>query len=173
MPGWVAAVIIWWQLARALRESKQVKITSAGKQVVGAIPGGPGFAFRGPRIVVTPPLLDQYYVEFLSGKKRRPIVIGDGNLRPTLTAHTSWLHARQYNATMLSDNGRAQLRLLSVSEGGGTLIVTTSLATVNKTIGRLELILIISSCGVVLLVGLGGALVLRREAQRLAASPAR
>ena len=129
-----------------------------------AIPGGPGFAFVGPRLLLTPAVLDQYYVEFIWGKKakRKPIVIGDNNLRPTLTAKTSWLNAPQHRATVASSNGHTELRLLSVREGGGTLIVTTSLAALNKTVGRLELILIIGSCGAALLVGLGVALVLRR-----------
>jgi HAMP domain-containing protein len=126
------------------------------------IPGGPGFIIVGPRLLLTPAVLDQYYVEFIRGSKSKPIIIGDADLRPDLPAHVHWLTARQHVATVPSGNGRAQLRLLSVKEGGGTLIVTTSLAGVSETVRRLELILIISSLGAVLLVGLGVALVLRR-----------
>jgi two-component system OmpR family sensor kinase len=128
------------------------------------IAGGPGFIFFGPRLL-TPAVLDQYYVEFIYGKKgkRRPIVMGDSDLRPDLPAPVTWLTTtRQHLATVPSNNRQAQLRLLSVTEGGGTLIVTTSLADVSRTVRRLELILIISSIGAVLLVGLGVALVLRR-----------
>ncbi|HUD36277.1 MAG TPA: ATP-binding protein [Streptosporangiaceae bacterium] len=128
------------------------------------IAGGPGFIIFGPRLLLTPAALDQYYVEFIYGKKLKlkPIVIGDSDLRPDLPAHVDWLTVRQHLATVPSNNGPEQLRLLSVKEGGGTLIVTTSLAGVSKTVRRLELILIISSIGAVLLVGLGVALVLRR-----------
>jgi two-component system OmpR family sensor kinase len=136
----------------------------AKSQVSMRIPGGPGFIILGPRLLLTPPVLDQYYVEFIYGRKRerKPIVIGDSDLRPDLPAHVNWPRVREHLATVPGSNGPAQLRLLSVKEGGGTLIVTTSLAGVSKTIRRLELILIISSMGAILLVGLGVALVLRR-----------
>jgi two-component system, OmpR family, sensor kinase len=148
--------------ASARFQARPSAITGKGRQVT--IDAGPGFIFLGPRLLLTPAVFDQYYVEFIYGKKpeRSPIIIGDGDLRPTLGAKTNWLNTRQHEATVPSSNGHAQLQLLSVREGGGTLIVTTSLAGVNKTVGRLELILIIGSCGAVLLVGLGVALVLRR-----------
>jgi len=60
-------------------------------------------------------------------------------------------------------NGHTQLRLLAVSFPGAVAVVaTTSLADVNKTVGRLELILIVGSLAAGLLVAVGVACVMRR-----------
>jgi two-component system, OmpR family, sensor kinase len=59
-------------------------------------------------------------------------------------------------------NGRAQLRLLSLHVPGGSLVAGTSLDQVIKTIDQVELIVILGSIAVVLLIGLGVFVVLRR-----------
>jgi two-component system OmpR family sensor kinase len=60
--------------------------------------------------------------------------------------------------------GTAQLRLraVPVPTAGGALVATTSLAAVNSTVGRLELILIIGSAVAGLLVAVGVSWVMRR-----------
>jgi two-component system OmpR family sensor kinase len=123
---------------------------------------GPRFVINGPRRVVTPALLDQYYVEVIAKGLPKPIVSGNSDLEPRLPANLTTLTAHARAETVTSANGRAQLLIQATKIGGFTLIVTTSLAGVHKTLNRLELILIIGSACAALLVGLGGAFVLRR-----------
>jgi two-component system OmpR family sensor kinase len=58
--------------------------------------------------------------------------------------------------------GQANLRVVSVSVPGGSLVAGTSLAQVYETIVHVELIVILGSIVVVLLIGLGVFVVLRR-----------
>jgi len=58
--------------------------------------------------------------------------------------------------------GQANLRVLSVSVPGGSLVAGTSLGQVYETIVHVELIVILGSIVVVLLIGLGVFVVLRR-----------
>jgi two-component system, OmpR family, sensor kinase len=122
------------------------------------------FTITGPRLVVGPAVLDQYLVEFVGPHgPERPFVIGrNADLQPRIPANLRLLAAHRRAETVPSRNGHAQLRLLSMHLGGGILFVTTSLSGVSKTVGRLELILIIGSVCAALLVALGVALVLRR-----------
>jgi len=64
--------------------------------------------------------------------------------------------------TVVSPNGGAQMRVEGVSVAGGSLVVGASLDQVNKTMGQFELIVILGSVAVVLLIGAGVFLVLRR-----------
>jgi two-component system, OmpR family, sensor kinase len=125
---------------------------------VQAIRGGPGFLIHGPQLVLTPAVLDQYFVEFISKSGPRLIIIGNPDLQPLPVD----VPRRRLTETVASSNGHAQLRLLAVREANGALVATTSLSGVSKTLGRLELILIIGSVGATLLAGLGVAMVLRR-----------
>jgi two-component system, OmpR family, sensor kinase len=88
-----------------------------------------------------------------------------------VAANLSWVRARNVSAvagtidqTVTSLHGSAQLRLraVRVPAPAGTLVVTTSLAAVNKTVGRLELILTVGSLAAALLVALGVGWVMRR-----------
>jgi two-component system OmpR family sensor kinase len=64
--------------------------------------------------------------------------------------------------TVVSPNGGTQIRVEGASVIGGSLVVGTSLDQVNRTIGQFELIVILGSVAVVLLIGAGVFLVLRR-----------
>lgn len=116
----------------------------------------------GPHVFFRPSLFEQYFVTYIQGRKPRFIVEGNPDLQPPLPQRLRNLALPRYPETVLSANGQAQLRLRSVRIGRGTLLVTTSLAGVRRTLGRLELILIIGSACAALVVGSGGALVLRR-----------
>jgi len=124
------------------------------------------FFIDGPRIQLRPAILDQYYVSYLPGQSRgqRPwtLVQGDSDLRPRLPADLVTLAARSHFRTVTSSNGHAQLRLLALAAGGGTVVVTTSLAGVDHTIGRLQLIAVIGSAVAALLLAVGVAVVVRR-----------
>ena len=133
-----------------------------------------GLKISGPQVRVNAPILDQFFLEFLRGRHaKRVLVAGNPLLQPRPpvwlaatpgAAHrraTFWVRGRA-TVTVLSANGHAQLRLQAIPIAGGTLVVTTSLADVDKTVGRLRLILIIGSAVAGLLVALGVALVVRR-----------
>jgi two-component system OmpR family sensor kinase len=64
--------------------------------------------------------------------------------------------------TVTSVRGHAQLRLLAVPADRGTLVAGANIGQVNKTVGRLELIVIAGSLAAGLLVGLGVAWIVRR-----------
>jgi len=105
----------------------------------------------------------EYYVAFVPG--HGPAVIfeqaGPG-LVPRLPADLPAIAAGQRAQTVTSPAGNAQLRLRAVRADAGTLVVGASLGNVNKTVGRLRLIVTIGSAAAALLVALGVGLVVRR-----------
>ena len=120
-------------------------------------------SLAGPHITLRPAFLDQYYLAYVA-KRGAPRVFIEGNksLVPkrlrTFKAVSSWRVAQ----TATSDRGNVQLRMQAVPVAGGILVASTSLGDINKTVGRLRLILIIGSVGAALLVAAGVVLVLRR-----------
>jgi len=120
-------------------------------------------SFSAPHLKLRPAFLDQYYLAFV-GKRGAPRVFIEGNpyLIPrqlhALGGVRSWRSLRMG----VSDRGNTQLRLQARPVAGGILVASTSIGDVNKTVGRLRLILIIGSTGAGLLVAFGVVLVLRR-----------
>jgi two-component system, OmpR family, sensor kinase len=64
--------------------------------------------------------------------------------------------------TLVGPNGRTTILLRSLHVTGGSLVAGTSLDQVDETIVQVELIVILGSIAVVLLIGLGVFVVLRR-----------
>ena len=64
--------------------------------------------------------------------------------------------------TLIGPNGRNQIRVQSLRVTGGSLVAGTSLDQVTKTIDKVEVIVTTGSIAVVLLIGLGVFVVLRR-----------
>jgi two-component system OmpR family sensor kinase len=117
----------------------------------------------GRRLLLRPPILDQYYLGFLPRHgPLRGLLQGNPDLRPKLPAHIHAIIATDRGWNVTSSNGRAQLRLQAVRIGGGTLFATMSLASADKTIGRVRFILIVGSAAAAMLVVAGVTLVLRR-----------
>jgi two-component system OmpR family sensor kinase len=118
----------------------------------------------GPRVKITTPILLQFGVGFVGGRGPREFVSGNPGLIPRIPPPglLRALAANHSAQTVVSAAGGAQLRLGAIREPGGVLYATTSLTDVNNTVGRLELILAISSIAVGLLVAGGIGLVLRR-----------
>jgi two-component system OmpR family sensor kinase len=121
----------------------------------------------GPRLLLTPPVLGEYYVAFVPGFGDGPrgFVVGNPGLVPRLPrpAGLRALAAGRRAQTVTSLDGKAQLRMRAVGfPGAGTVVATTSLVGVNDTVGRLELIVGIGSAAAGLLVALGVAWVMRR-----------
>jgi two-component system, OmpR family, sensor kinase len=117
----------------------------------------------GPHFRFTPSILDQFYLVYVA-RNRRPMTVIAGNpiLVPrrlgSYAATSEWRTAR----TVASVRGHVQLRLSAIPVAGGTLVASTSMAEVNKTVGRLELILAIGSAAAGLVVAAGVVGVLRR-----------
>ncbi|HEX5188202.1 MAG TPA: HAMP domain-containing sensor histidine kinase [Streptosporangiaceae bacterium] len=124
---------------------------------------GRSIEFAAPHIKLRPAFLDQYYLAFVR-KRGAPRVFIEGNphLVPrqlrALGGVASWRAIR----SGVSVRGNTQLRLWARPIAGGTLVASTSIGDVNKTVGRLGLILIIGSIGAGLLVAAGVIFVLRR-----------
>jgi two-component system, OmpR family, sensor kinase len=135
----------------------------------GAHPAAPAevrqdWVIAGPRLKLSPPVLAQYYVGFVSVHGRRGFVVGNPRLVPQLPPGWPVPAAGPRVQTVRSVGGGTQLRLrvIPVPTAAGALVATTSLAAVNSTVGRLELILAIGSAVAGLLVAAGVSWVMRR-----------
>jgi two-component system OmpR family sensor kinase len=119
--------------------------------------------------LLLPLALGQYFVALAPSHGTKLIVGGNPTLKPSLPAEVAAVHAlaqsRRSGAswTVTSVSGNGPLRLRAVVAGrDGTLVVATSLGSVNKTVHQVELILIIGSAVAALIVGLGVAGLARR-----------
>jgi two-component system, OmpR family, sensor kinase len=120
----------------------------------------------GPHFQVSIPIFQPFSVILLPGPRQghaRGLVSGNPGLLPTIPVGLHAVTATPKSVTVTSMRGNEQLRLLAVPEPGGrTLLVTTSLSKVNKTVSQLELILVIGSAVAGLLAAVGVAWVMRR-----------
>ncbi|HEY6276916.1 MAG TPA: HAMP domain-containing sensor histidine kinase [Streptosporangiaceae bacterium] len=115
----------------------------------------------GPRLVL-PRTLAPYWVEWVSPKGAKIFVRGNPDLIPVLPRNLPLTPPGRVARAVASRNGRAQLLMQAVPLGGGQLVVTTSLASVNSTTARLALIVIAGSLAAAMLVFVGVAWILRR-----------
>ena len=151
------------------------QVGGAGQAIAQAVrhpPGGPrpGVSphfqrvLAGPRLTVPAPVLAQFGVGFVSGKRPQELIGGNPALVPRIPPAQlkQVLAAAHGPQTVISADGDVSLRLGAIRESGGFLYATTSLTDVNSTVDHLELILIIVSVTVGLLVAGGIGLVLRR-----------
>jgi two-component system OmpR family sensor kinase len=115
----------------------------------------------GPRVFL-PRSLAPYWVAWVSPRGAKIFVRGNPDLIPLLPANLTVLAASHRAQAVASRNGRAQLLMQTADVGGGHLVVTTSLATVNSTTTRLALIVIAGSLAAAMLVFAGVAWILRR-----------
>jgi two-component system, OmpR family, sensor kinase len=115
----------------------------------------------GPRVFL-PRSLAPYWVAWVSPRGARTFVRGNPDLIPLLPANLALLAAEHGAHAVVSRNGRTQLLMQAANVGGGHLVVTTSLASVNSTTTRLALIVIAGSLAAAMLVFVGVAWILRR-----------
>ena len=80
----------------------------------------------------------------------------------TLSPTAAKVAARPGPHTLIGPNGRTQIRVQSLRAAGGSLVAGTSLDQVATTIDKVEVIVTTGSIAVVLLIGLGVFVVLRR-----------
>jgi two-component system OmpR family sensor kinase len=124
---------------------------------------GPGVvqSVVGPRVLL-PRSLVPYWVGWVSGRGAKIFVHGNPDLIPLLPPNLTVLAADHQALSVVSRNGRAQLLMQAANVGGGHLVVTTSLASVNSTTARLALIVIAGSLAAAMLVFVGVAWIVRR-----------
>jgi two-component system, OmpR family, sensor kinase len=148
----------------------RIPIVVKGKTV------GAGIRFDGPPQSVTgdkagapPPLrslLGEFDIEYIpaNGKAVQleigAIVTLDATI--DLPKDIASLLSGSVPKTVISPVGHTQLRVADVTVPGGTLVAATSLDQVDKTLEQLTLIVGFGSAAVVLLIGAGVFLVLRR-----------
>jgi len=135
-------------------------VATAHAQLSAAQAQNPSWAIAGPRVRLSASVLDQFYVAYRAGATQIRLVHGNPDLIPVMVA--AWTGPARAFHTVISRNGHVQLRLQTVRVAGGTLIASTSLAAVNKTVDRLEMILTIGSVAAALVAGLGVAWLMRR-----------
>jgi two-component system, OmpR family, sensor kinase len=117
----------------------------------------------GPHLKLRPAFLDQYYLAYIPAQKApRVFIEGNPDLVPRRLHALRPLRNWRVAQTAVSGRGDVQLRLWTSPVRGGILVASTSIGDVNKTVGRLRLILILGSIGAALLVAFGVMLVLRR-----------
>jgi len=153
-------------LATALAVTKiQLRLLDPGYVPVR---GGPHFKVtrvKGPPGGPPRSILGEFDIAFLPDKgKQLPLEIGANSigLRVSLPTNLAKVAAKPGFQTVVSPNGKAQLRADTVTIPGGSLVAATSLDQVDKTTGRFEVVVALGSLAVVLLIGAGVFLVLRR-----------
>ena len=114
-----------------------------------------------------PALPGAYDIAFLPVRGRQTTLQvaangGTGGPSWILSPTAAKIAARPGLHILAGSNGRAQIRVLSLRAPGGALIAGTSLDQVDETIVQVELIVIWGSIAVVLLIGVGVFVVLRR-----------
>jgi two-component system OmpR family sensor kinase len=116
----------------------------------------------GPRLML-PGVLGQFQVVTVSGRKPSMSISAGPHLVPRLPADLTALAKTRQGVTVASRHGSGQLRLMAESFPGiGVAYATTTLDHVDKTVGQLELILVIGSAAAGLLAAGGVAWVMRR-----------
>jgi two-component system, OmpR family, sensor kinase len=132
---------------------------------------GPPLGVRAPR-GLSGAVLQTYSVMLVSGKTIkgvspsiaiRGVFLGDPGLRPQLPQNLAALAQSGQGVTVASAQGNQPLQLMAAPYPGRDVIVAvTSLAGVDRTVGQIELILIIGSAAAGLLAAGGAAVVMRR-----------
>jgi two-component system, OmpR family, sensor kinase len=171
------------QLALSLTKIQLPVLVPGYKQLVSAmhverVSGGPGRAVSAggsggvtAQASVKPPsaplrsILGEFDISFLptAGKQVALEVGATGFAGGKLVLPSGIAEAvKPGPQTVVSQHGRLQIRVDGLQVVGGSLIAAASLSQVDKTMDRVELIIMIGSVAVVLLIGLGVFLVLRR-----------
>jgi two-component system OmpR family sensor kinase len=132
----------------------------AGPHAVPAQTAAPGRY----RILALPGAFDIAFLPARGGQVTLQVAVnaGTGGYSWTLSPRAAKVAAKPGPHTLVSPNGRAQIRVQSLRVSGGALVAGTSLNQVTKTIDQVEVIVTFGSIAVVLLIGFGVFVVLRR-----------
>jgi two-component system, OmpR family, sensor kinase len=142
------------------------------KQRTVSLAPGPGSANGTLAPVLSAPFLQTYSVMLVFGKTVkgvspsiaiRGVFIGGPGLIPQLPPNLAALVASGQGVTVASAHGNQPLRLMAAPYPDRKVIVAvTSLAGVDRTVGQIELILVLGSAAAGLLAAGGAAWVMRR-----------
>jgi hypothetical protein len=122
----------------------------------GSLPGRPGGPHAVPAQVETPPkskypalpgVFDIAFLPFRGGPVTLQVAAngGPGGYSWTLSPRAAKVADRPGPHTLVSANGRAQIRIQSLRVSGGSLVAGTSLDQVTRTIDQVEVIVTSSS----------------------------
>jgi two-component system, OmpR family, sensor kinase len=166
------------QFAGEVRLGRRTPVNWAKKTLVRPTPqfvrsGARPFVPLVPRgIVLQVPILQQFGVSLVRGARVKGVsprvsiqgqTIGNPSLTPRTQGNLSGLVAGQHAETVPGPAGHGQLRRMAAPyPGGGILVATTSLDGVDKTVGQMELILIVGSVAAGLFAAGGTAWIMRR-----------
>jgi two-component system, OmpR family, sensor kinase len=112
--------------------------------------------------VLLPSILNEFRVTFFTTSKPPKVLLRGPGLQPRLPSDVRTIAAGPHVATVPSASGRVPLRLWAIRAESGTLVATTSLAGVDSTVARLEVIVAVGSVAALALAGLGVVLIVRR-----------
>ena len=145
-------------------QNLQVTLGMTRVQLPSLVPGYPPRPAVYPRVARS--LLGEFSITFFP-RGGKPVQLEVGANGPAgeqlaLPANVTRLVAKSAPRTVLSQHGRLPIRVNDVQVGGGKLVTGASLNQVDSTMDRVERIIGVGSIAVVLLIGLGVFLVLRR-----------
>ena len=125
--------------------------------------GRPRKQITGPRAIL-PGALGQFEVVTVNHSRPTLSIMGGSQLLPRVSVPYLQTLARSHTAvTLTGQDGTTQIRLMAVSfPGYGLVYATTSLSGLQRTVGQLELILIIGSAAAGAIAAGGVAWVMRR-----------
>jgi two-component system, OmpR family, sensor kinase len=109
-------------------------------------------------------ILGEYDIDYVPAHGRWvTLEMGTGPGLAVLPAGELGVPAARFSPfTMVSPGGKIQLRVRTVLAPGGYLVAGADLDQVNRTIGQFDLVVTLGSIAVVLLIGVGVFVVLRR-----------
>ena len=158
------------QVALTLTLPRLAAFLSAGSEVRG--PHGPNvLPVQFPpgsnvktRVPALPGAFDMVFLPPHGGPVTLQVAANAGSVGPswTLSPTAAKVAVKPGPHTLVGPNGRTMVLLRSLHAMGGSLVVGTSLDQVDETIVQVELIVMLGSIAVVLLIGLGVFVVLRR-----------
>jgi two-component system OmpR family sensor kinase len=133
-------------------------------------PGGPratparSMAPRGTVYPALPGAFDMAFLPSRGGPVTLQVAVtgGTGGYSWTLSPGAAKVAVKPGPHTLVSANGRMRIRTQSLRVSGGSLVAGASLDQVARTIDQVEVIVAVGSIAVVLLIGLGVFVVLRR-----------
>ena len=147
------------RLAATLALANQVA-RADGHAVLGEVVRPPSYV-KAPAL---PGVFDMTFLPFHGQQVTLQVAAGGstGGYSWFLSPAAAKVAARPGPHTLIGPGGRNQIRVQSLRAAGGSLVAGTSLDQVARTINKVEVIVTTGSIAVVLLIGLGVFVVLRR-----------
>jgi two-component system, OmpR family, sensor kinase len=151
------------RLANFLAAGEVANHAVAGRRGPNAVPAQSALPSK-EKIPALPGAYDMVFLPVRGAQVTLQVAANSGakTIAWTLSPRVAKIAARPGPHTLLGPNGTTHLRIVSLSAPGGSLVAGTSLDQVYETIVQVELIVGLGSIAVVLLIGFGVFVVLRR-----------